>query len=240
MRLATIFFLHPRRGRGREGRDRDVEKFLDPAKAAVFGPKIVSPLRNAVRLVDHDIIGPAGGQRRHERFIAESFRRDVEETQTPGSPVLHRLLSLAKGNMTVQHGRRDAGELELLDLVVHQADQGRHDQAVLFGSARRETGSTSDFPLPVAMTPSKIAAALQGVDQLFLARVKCVMAKSRFQESTFHERGPTVSVSGADSSFFTTNQGGDQTFMRDVPMWVRLSGSGRGLLEQDHAGLERN
>ena len=133
------------------------KKFLDPAQAAVFGAKIVSPLRNAVRLVDHDIVGPAGRKRGHERFIAEPFRRDIEETATAGRPVVHRLLTLGKRNMAVQNGRRDAGELEFLDLVVHQADQGRHDQAVLLALHGGKLVAQR-FAAPRGHDPEQVAA----------------------------------------------------------------------------------
>ena len=43
------------------------------------------------------------------------------------------------------------------------------------------------------MTPSKIAATLQSVNQLFLPGPKRVVAKDGFQQSIFHERCPSIS-----------------------------------------------
>ena len=40
--------------------------------------------------------------------IGKSFRRDIEKTQALGRPMLQRLLTLGKGNMAMQTGRRDA------------------------------------------------------------------------------------------------------------------------------------
>ncbi len=57
--IGDDFLLNSRSGGGREGRDGNVEEVLEPAQALVFGPEIVSPLRDAVRLVDRDIIRPA-------------------------------------------------------------------------------------------------------------------------------------------------------------------------------------
>ena len=44
------------------------------------------------------------------------------------------------------------------------------------------------FPAPRGHDPQQIAAALQGVNQFFLPRMKRVMAKGGFQQSTFHEQ----------------------------------------------------
>ena len=52
LQIGDDLALNSRRGRGRERRDRNVEQLLEPAQALVFGPKIVPPLRDAVRLVD--------------------------------------------------------------------------------------------------------------------------------------------------------------------------------------------
>ena len=79
----------------------------------------------------------------------------------------------------MQNGRRDARELQLLDLVVHQADQRRHDQAVFLALDRGKLVAKR-FPAARGHDPQKVTAALQGVDQLFLSRMKRVVAKRRF------------------------------------------------------------
>ncbi len=79
----------------------NVKEFLEPAERLVFGPEIVSPLRDAVRLINRDIIRPARGQCGHERLIGESFRRDIEKTEAVSWPRAPAPTGARKG----EHGR---------------------------------------------------------------------------------------------------------------------------------------
>ena len=92
----------------------------------------------------------------------------------------------------MQAGRRDPGELQFLDLVVHQADQRRHHQTTFFEFDRRKLVAKR-FPASRRHDPQKIAAALQGVDQFFLPRLKRVVAEDGFQQSDCHQESPAVS-----------------------------------------------
>ncbi len=57
----------------------------------------------------------------------ETFGRDVEKLQPVLAQVVAhgaRLVVIQRG---VQHGRRNTGLLQRLDLIAHQGDQRRHD-----------------------------------------------------------------------------------------------------------------
>jgi hypothetical protein len=88
--------LNPRRRRGRERRDRDAEKLLDLPQALVFRPKIVTPLLDAMRLIDHDVVRPVVVDRRGESFVRKAFRRDIKKPQPLCGPVIERLVPLVR------------------------------------------------------------------------------------------------------------------------------------------------
>ncbi len=72
--------------------------------------------------------------------------------------------------------RREADQLELFDLIVHQADERRNNQAALAPGDRREL-IAERFAAPRGHHAQQVAAAQERVDELFLTRLKGVVAK---------------------------------------------------------------
>ena len=123
------------------GGERDARHFrpalVQQVEFAVFGPEIVAPLRDAVRLVDgeqRDVAAPEQGQ---ETLGEQALGRDVEQVQVAGQqPRLHRRRGFA-GERGVEVGRAHAQLLQRFHLVLHQRDQRRHHDAGALAQQRR-------------------------------------------------------------------------------------------------------
>src|SRR3954469_19525765 len=87
--------------------------------------------------------------------------------------------------MAMQRRRRNPRQLELLYLIVHQADQRRDHQTVsvlLYGwklIAQRFSAASRHHA-------EHIAFAADSIDQLFLARAKGIVAEDGLQEIGLH------------------------------------------------------
>ncbi|CFE02616.1 Uncharacterised protein [Bordetella pertussis] len=128
------------RGRGGGGRQRDA-RHLGPAlvqhrQPEVFGPEIMPPLRDAVRLVD----GEQGDAPALEQLQAavgqQALRRHVEQVQLAGQECL---LDLARhapilGGIEKRGPHPQFGQG--VDLVLHQGDQGGNHDTGAFAHQR--------------------------------------------------------------------------------------------------------
>ena len=121
--------LHGRRGGGGQRDDRRRPQAGHVlAQAAVIGPEIVPPLRNAVRLIHHDQRNLPLGEHLRKARHAQALRRNEQELQFAGQVVaasLPRIHPAAPG-MNALHSKTPS--LELGHLVFHQGDQGTDDQ----------------------------------------------------------------------------------------------------------------
>ena len=132
------------RGRGAErGDPRRPEQAHRLAEPPVVGPEVVTPLRDAVSLVDRDQAEPAGGraQRVDEPRAAKPLGRDVDQRVDPGADPVEDLALLVGAGRRGQGDRRDADRAQRVDLVLHQGDQRRdhqRDVAALREHDRRE------------------------------------------------------------------------------------------------------
>ena len=117
-------------GRG-GGQHRSAHRELGQHRAdpAVVGPEVVTPVGDAVGLVDHEHAGRLTEVGQHlvaEARVVEPLRTDQQHVDRPGRDVgLDRRPGLDVGG--VDRGRADAGPLGRLDLVAHQRQQGRDD-----------------------------------------------------------------------------------------------------------------
>ena len=111
----------------------------DRAEGEVVGAEVVPPLRDAVRLVDHEQADPGAADAVQEPGRREPLGRDVEQARPPGHRAVHRrpvrrgvLLRVDQRDLA----RRDA--LERLDLVLHQRHQRRDHQRQVRAHQRRQ------------------------------------------------------------------------------------------------------
>ena len=86
------------------------------------------PLRNAVRLIDHDQRNLPLGEHLRKARHAQPLRRNEEELQFAGQVVAASLARVhpAAPGMNALHGK--TASLELGHLVFHQGDEGTDDQ----------------------------------------------------------------------------------------------------------------
>ncbi len=98
------------------------------AKAQILGAEIVSPLADAVRLVDGQQRQLALGDDREKSRRAEPLRRHVEQSAESVAQPRHRLALLIPALPAAQHHRRNAQRAQLPHLVGHQRNQRRDDQ----------------------------------------------------------------------------------------------------------------
>ena len=113
-------------------RDRDeleiiADRSRRPGEAKIFGPEIMPPLRDAMRLVDGEDRGSRGAEKVWRIRTREPLRGDIEEAiaAAPEPSFDRRIVFAAVGG--IQGGGGDTARLQLRDLVAHQRDQRRDD-----------------------------------------------------------------------------------------------------------------
>ena len=143
MRLGEAQPVHDVLGHapGRRGRERQHrhagQLFAQLGDAQVGGAEIVAPLRNAVRLVH--------GQQRHlhplhpqaESLGDEPLRSHVEELHVAVDAVVERDVDLPGRQARMHRHGGDPPGAQPVDLILHQGDQRRHDDAQPFARQGR-------------------------------------------------------------------------------------------------------
>ena len=121
---------HLWRRRRREGRDeRAARQRLDERRdLLVARPEVVTPLREAVSLVDGDHRDGLLVDDVLEVARAEALRCDVDELVASLGDGREARVGFGEGERAVDVGRGDALLGERVDLVLHQGDQRRDDE----------------------------------------------------------------------------------------------------------------
>ncbi len=115
-------------GGGGQRQDPRVAERLDRfPQVQVAGAEVVPPLRDAMRLVDHEDVDAVGAQGRQKLRLGEPLRGDEDELPLLLLDLLQDLALLAGSERAVDLGGVDADLLQLVHLVLHQGDQGRDD-----------------------------------------------------------------------------------------------------------------
>ena len=92
---------------------------------AVFGPEVMPPLRQAMRLVDRDQ-GQGHGFEPFQRLRAEQrFRRDIEKIELPRRDRPPDRAAFLEGEIGIQRRRPHARIAQRGDLIRHQRDERR-------------------------------------------------------------------------------------------------------------------
>jgi hypothetical protein len=115
-------------GRGDGDAGNAGEELAQPAERAVVRAEIVTPLADAVGLVDGD-----EGERGLRETIQQgaglqAFGRDVEQVQIAGAGGAQHGGAFVQRQAGIEPGGADALLAQGLDLVGHEGDQGRDDQ----------------------------------------------------------------------------------------------------------------
>ena len=180
--LVDDVVAHLRRGRGRERHHRRPPQPLrDAAQHHVVGAEVVAPLAHAVRLVYHEQRHLAVQQHLEELAVAKALRRDVQDL---AAAALHRLLRralLPRRLGGVDGPRVHAQLVELVRLVLHQRDEGRHDDGEPRQQQRRQLVDER-LAGPRGQHHERVLAGQHGADGLLLSRPELVQREVLFQE----------------------------------------------------------
>ena len=105
---------------------------------AILRAEVVSPVADAVRLVDRDGADVQLRQTRHKAARDRSLGRDEQQAEFALFESAVCFFDLVVGVVGVQGGRRVAVEREPVDLVLHERDQRTDDERELARDHRRE------------------------------------------------------------------------------------------------------
>ena len=128
-----------RRGGGRGHERLRAQPARRVGEAEVVRAEVVAPLRDAVRLVDHEQAHVRGLQRLGEARRREALGRDVEQAHLAGGGALHHGAVDPRVLLGVDHGGASRGHaLQALDLVLHQGHERRDHHREVVAHQRRQ------------------------------------------------------------------------------------------------------
>ena len=170
---------HLRRRRGGERQHGPQPQFFHHARQPqIFRAKIVSPLRDAVRLIDgheRDLHAPQPIQKRLTR---EPLRSHIEQLQLSGPQIRIHPLRLFRGQARIQPRRRHAARPQRIDLIFHQRDERRNHQRRSLEEHRRQL-ITKRLSRPRGKKRQRRLSCEQRAHHRFLPLAKRLVAKVR-------------------------------------------------------------
>ena len=114
-----------RRGGGQGETDRTGREVAYFGKGAVFRPKVVAPLGDAVRLVDGEAIDSGLGEEFPGALVGEAFRGEVQKLHGSRAYPLDRGEVGLAVQRAIEEGGFHAARDEGVHLILHEGDQGR-------------------------------------------------------------------------------------------------------------------
>ena len=126
--LLHYIFRHLRGSRGRKGYDRGVYLFPQFSYGKVVRTEIISPLGNAMRLVNHYVADVHLLDIASEKFGRKSLRRKVQELEIAVCGVVQIKLDFMACHPHIYGQRLHSPVREILHLVLHQCYQRGHHQ----------------------------------------------------------------------------------------------------------------
>lgn len=125
-------------GRGQRDDLAGADRLAHLAERQIFGPEVMAPLRDAMRLVNRHEPDAGAAQQRDRVRLGQPLGRDVDQPQRAASHLAQNVLIVAEVVGRIQARRRDPVAPELRHLVAHQRDQGRHHHGEAFAHQRRQ------------------------------------------------------------------------------------------------------
>ena len=101
------------------------EASAEGLEVSVVGPEVVSPLGDAVGLVDRDEADGYGIEERHEAGHRQAFGRDIEDLDSPHERGRVDTADLRRWQAAVYERRGNAIRSEGVHLVLHERDERR-------------------------------------------------------------------------------------------------------------------
>ena len=177
LQLVNDVVAHPPRGAGGERRDRALGKMKpQPAQLPVVGPEFVSPLRDAVRLINRK------KRNRHlleprERVLArQPLRRHVQQPVLSVTRLADHIGLLRFRQRAVQQRRRNSHLRQLRRLILHQRDQRRNHDHGFSRQHRRRQLVAQRLPAAGRHHYAGVAASEQASHDSLLQRAKRVIS----------------------------------------------------------------
>ena len=168
-------------GRRRERRRLHAAQFrLHCAERRVFGAEVVTPLRDAMRLVDRQQRHVCALEQVKRVALEQAFRRDIDETQFAAPDPLEDGAVLRRIVCRVQARRRDAVGAELRHLIAHQRDQRRYHDGEPIANQRRQL-IAERLAAAGRHDRKHVAAVEDGGDDFGLTRPECRKAEDRLK-----------------------------------------------------------
>ncbi len=167
---------HPRRGgrRQRQNRHRR-EELPNFGNSEVRRAEIIAPLGNAVRLIHRQQGDLHRLQTLPEVSGRQAFGRDVEEFHLAGLRFVQGGFRVVGEHAGVDGLRPDAPLVQILDLVLHQGDEGRDDEAK--SPAHKPRYLVCDgLPSAGRHKSERVPAGEDGADDVLLQRTEIVVA----------------------------------------------------------------
>ncbi len=118
---------HLRRGGGRQRqRALGAAGLGEDGQLEVVGTEVVAPLGDTVGLVDREQSDRLTQDRLPEPLVVEALRGRVEKAQLARPDAIHDRAVLLGGERRVEPRGGNAARRELVHLILHQGDEGRH------------------------------------------------------------------------------------------------------------------
>ena len=171
-------------GGGGQGNEGDAgEVAAQTTELDIFRAEIVPPLRNAVRFVDGEEGNGDLGEAGKELFAHQPFRGDIKEVKLAAMELCQGLARFGGFEGRVVNGGADAVGLQGIDLILHQRDQRRDDDADA-GPVQRRDLEAEGFAAAGRHEDKSILAGDQAVDDFFLIGAKGAVAEDALQGFT--------------------------------------------------------
>ena len=161
------------------------EALLEDAERLVVAAEIVAPLRDAMRLVDREQRDPAAPQHVEAMRHHQPLRRHVQESSAPSRAARSIAAASPRRQRGIQRGGAHAGLAQRVDLVLHQRDQRRDDDADPGPQQRRQL-IAQRFAAAGRHQHDRIAAGHDMLDDRLLLAAKAGIAEDAAQH---RERG---------------------------------------------------
>ena len=153
-----------------QGDARDVRiAFGKHAELLIFGAEIVSPLADAMRLINGKQADGLLVEKTQKAVGNQAFRRDIKQFQTALGKFVGNLARLICRRAAVDCRRFNPGHMQAGHLVVHQRNQRRYDNRHAFAHQRRNLVTQRLAPTRRHQHHQTLAAGQSIDDSLLLA-----------------------------------------------------------------------
>ena len=167
-------------GRGQRHQRRVGKALLEDAERLIVAAKIMTPLRDAMRLVDREQRDPAAPQQVEAMRHHQPLGRHVEQVELPVAGGALDRPGFARRQSGIERRGADPGLAQRVDLVLHQCDQRRDDDAES-GPQQRGELVAQRFAAAGRHQHDRIAAGRDVLDDLLLLAAEAGIAEDAAQ-----------------------------------------------------------